>query len=151
MCRSKVFMMTERDNLAARIHAARILVVDDDIDALDLMETVLTQHGYSNVYVASDSTAVAEMFQLAPCDLVLLDMDMPHLNGIAVMRQVREELQAGDYMPVIVVSGSSDAQNRRLAWKEGARDYISKPFNVEEFLQRVHNQLEVRMLFKARS
>jgi putative two-component system response regulator len=143
--------MSDKADLDTRIRTARILVVDDDIDALDLMETVLTQHGYSNVYVASDSTDVAKMFQLAPCDLVLLDMDMPHLNGIAVMRQVRTELQAGDYMPVIVVSGNSDAQSRMLAWKEGARDYISKPFNVEEFLQRVHNQLEVRMLFKARS
>jgi len=143
-------MMTERDNLAARIHAARILVVDDDIDALDLMETVLTQHGYGNVYVASDSTAVAKMFQLAPCDLVLLDMDMPHMDGITVMRQVREDLQHGDYMPVIVVSGRADVPNRLLAWKEGARDYINKPFNTEEFLQRVYNQLEVRMLFKAR-
>jgi len=143
--------MNDKADLNARIHAARILVVDDDIDALDLMETVLTRHCYSNVYVASDSTAVVKMFQLAPCDLVLLDMDMPHLNGIAVMRQVREELQAGDYMPVIVVSANSDAAYRMLAWKEGARDYINKPFDIEEFLQRVRNQLEVRMLFKARA
>lgn len=142
--------MNDKSELDARIRAARILVVDDDIDVLDLMETMLTRHGYGNVYVASDSTAVAKMFQLAPCDLVLLDMDMPHMDGIAVMRQVREGLQHGDYMPVIVVSGRADVPSRLQAWKEGARDYINKPFNTEEFLQRVHNQLEVRMLFKAR-
>jgi DNA-binding response OmpR family regulator len=142
--------MINKSDLDARIHAARILVVDDDFDALELMETVLTQRGYTNVYVASDSTSVARMYQLAPCDLVLLDMNMPHMDGIGVMRQVREDLQGGDYMPVVVVTGRNDIENRLLAWKEGARDYIIKPFNIEEFLQRVYNHLEVRMLFNAR-
>lgn len=142
--------MMSRDDLNTRIRNARILVVDDDVDILDLMESVLTQHGYPNVYVASDSTAVAKMFELAPCDLVLLDMNMPNLDGIGVMRQMSEGLQRGDYIPVVVVSGRNDIENRILAWKEGARDYITKPFNTEEFLQRVHNQLELRMLFNDR-
>jgi DNA-binding response OmpR family regulator len=142
--------MIEDEELNAWIRAARILVVDDDIDVLDLIETLLTQNGYQNVYVASDSTAVAKMFELAPCDLVLLDMDMPHIDGVGVMRQVKEGLMGGDYIPVVVVSGRDDLNSRLLAWKEGARDYIAKPFDSDEFLQRIYNQLEVRMLFNAR-
>jgi DNA-binding response OmpR family regulator len=146
--RLKVNEMSEKNDLNARIYAARILVVDDDIDVLELIDTVLTQNGYKNVYVASDSTAVAKMFQTAPCDLVLLDMNMPEVDGIAVMRQMKAGLLSGDYMPVVVVTGRTDSENRMLAWKEGARDYITKPFAIEEFLQRIYNQLEVRMLFK---
>src|SRR5690349_11743639 len=106
--------MNNNAELTARIRAARILVVDDDVDMLDLVETVLGKRGYTNVYVASDSTAVAKMFELAPCDLVLLDMDMPGMNGLSVMRQVREGLKGGDYMPVVVVSARDDIASRLM-------------------------------------
>ena len=139
------------DGLSAQIYAARILVVDDEISSLELTELVLNKRGYGNVFVASDSTAVAEMFELAPCDLVILDMNMPNRDGIAVMRQVKETLKRGDYLPVIVLTARNDIENRILALKEGARDYITKPFNIEEFLQRIYNHLEVRMLFKSRA
>ena len=143
--------MSAKEDLEARIYEARILVVDDEISSLELMELLLNKRGYKNVFVASDSTSVEKMYELAPCDLVILDMNMPNMDGIAVMRRVKEKLREGDYLPVMVVTARHDIENRILALKEGARDYIAKPFNAEEFLQRVYNHLEVRMLFRNRN
>ena len=137
------------DDLDARIHAARVLVVDDNPDQLDLMEVMLRKHRYTNVELTSDPTCVASSYAAQPYDLILLDMEMPVMNGVDVMRQLKGELK-GAFMPVIVLTAHEGADIRLQALKEGARDYISKPFVDTEFAHRIRNHLEVRMLYNER-
>jgi putative two-component system response regulator len=140
---------TAVDDLDSRIRAARILVVDDNPDQLDLMEVMLRKQGYGNVDLSDAPTSVAAAYAKRPYDLILLDMEMPVMNGIDVMRQLKGELH-GAFMPVIVLTAHEGAQVRLQALQEGARDYISKPFVESEFAHRIHNHLEVRMLYSER-
>ncbi len=144
--RSEAVMTNDLD---ARIHSARILVVDDNLDQLDLMEVMLRKHGYTHVELTDDPTRVASSYAAAPYDLILLDMEMPVMNGVDVMRQLKSVLK-GAFMPVIVLTAHEGADVRLQALKEGARDYISKPFVDTEFTHRIRNHLEVRMLYNER-
>lgn len=146
---SVVLNTNGQDDLDARIRAARILVVDDNPDQLDLMEVMLRKRGYTNVVLTEDPTSVAPSYAQQAYDLILLDMEMPVMNGIAVMRELKGVLH-GAFMPVIVLTAHEGAQVRLQALSEGARDYISKPFVEAEFAHRIHNHLEVRMLYSER-
>jgi putative two-component system response regulator len=141
--------MLVEQSLDTRIRGARILVVDDNVDQLDLMEIMLRKHRYSNVEVTSDPTRVAPSYAASPYDLILLDMEMPVMNGVDVMRQLKGHLN-GAFMPVIVLTAHEGTDVRLQALQEGARDYISKPFVDTEFQHRIRNHLEVRMLYKER-
>ena len=137
------------NDLESRIRAARILVVDDNIDQLDLMEIMLRRQGYGNVALTDDPTSVAASYAAHPHDLILLDMEMPVMNGVDVMRRLKGELR-GAFMPVIVLTAHEGVDVRLQALQEGARDYISKPVVETEFAHRIHNHLEVRMLYRER-
>lgn len=143
---SKTLDMLVEGDLDSRIRSARILIVDDNPDQLDLMELMLRKHGYSNVQLTDNPTSVAPSYAAKPYDLILLDMEMPVMNGVAVMRQLKGELK-GAFMPVIVLTANEGADVRLQALQEGARDYISKPFVDAEFAHRIRNHLEVRMLY----
>ncbi|MBM3341363.1 MAG: response regulator [Betaproteobacteria bacterium] len=142
-------MRQPKDDLDARIHAARILVVDDNPDQLYLMELMLHKHHYRNVEVTADPTQVASAYAANPYDLILLDMEMPVMNGADVMRELKSHLK-GEFLPVIVLTAHDGAQVRLQVLEAGARDYISKPFVEAEFAHRIRNHLEVRMLYKER-
>ncbi len=137
------------NDLESRIRAARILVVDDNIDQLDLMEIMLRRQGYGNVALTDDPTSVASSYAAQPHDLILLDMEMPVMNGVDVMRRLKGELR-GAFMPVIVLTAHEGVEVRLQALQEGARDYISKPVVETEFAHRIRNHLEVRMLYRER-
>ena len=137
------------DDLDSRIQSARILVVDDNLDQLDLMEVMLRRHRYTNVELTDNPARVASSYAASPYDLILLDMEMPVMNGVDVMRELRGVLK-GAFMPVIVLTAHESADVRLQALKEGARDYLSKPFVETEFAHRIRNHLEVRMLYSER-
>ena len=135
--------------LLSQALSARILVVDDVEANVLLLENLLRQQGFANVQCTTDSRTVAGMHRAEPFDLILLDLQMPHLDGIAVMEQIRPA-EGEDFLPVIVVSAFSDSENRLLALQKGARDYILKPLEVPEVIQRIRNYLEVKILYRER-
>jgi adenylate cyclase len=128
---------------------ARILVVDDVEANVLLLQNLLRQQGYREVHTATDARTVVEMHRLDPFDLILLDLQMPYLNGIEIMEQLKP-VPGADFLPVIVVTAFSDEENRLKALRQGARDYIVKPFNRDEVILRIRNYLEVRMLYRER-
>jgi len=128
-----------------KITDARILIVDDEPANLRLLEAMLRMEGYSALVSLSDPRAVAEHYRNGHFDIVLLDINMPHLDGFQVMAQLRE-LETGSYLPVLVLTAQSDAATRLRALQAGARDFVTKPFLREEVITRIRNQLEVRML-----
>ena len=130
---------------AADILAARILVVDDDTDAVRTLEQALTGAGYSAVSTTTDPHAVGALHRNNDYDLILLDVQMPGMDGFQVMEGLKEFERDG-YLPVLALT--AEPGHRTQALRYGARDFLRKPFDVEELLLRVRNMVEVRLLYK---
>ncbi|MDB6115090.1 MAG: histidine kinase [Lacunisphaera sp.] len=128
---------------ASDILQARILIVDDQAANVALLEQMLRQAGYTALSSTQDPAAVCELHRLHRYDLILLDLQMPGLDGFQVMAGLKE-IETGSYLPVLVITAQPDHKLRAL--KAGAKDFISKPFELPEVLLRVHNMLEVRLL-----
>ena len=137
----------EQSSTLQAIKAATILVVDDQPVNVKLLEKVLQAEGYPNIISTTDSREAVALFQQHRCDIVLLDLNMPHIDGFGVMEQLRAI--AEDYPPVLVLTALKDRDSRVRALENGARDFVSKPFDRVELLSRIRNMLEVRMLNKA--
>jgi diguanylate cyclase (GGDEF)-like protein/PAS domain S-box-containing protein len=106
--------------------AARILVVDDELTARLLMRAALEKAGFE-VVLAENGTAALTQFQAQACDLVMLDVEMPDMNGYQVCAQLRADI--GDELPIVMVTGMDDLQSIERAFDAGATDFIAKPIN----------------------
>ncbi|KQV80630.1 diguanylate cyclase [Massilia sp. Root351] len=124
---------------------AKILVVDDCADNIDLMLEILRDAGYSNVSSTMLPEQVCGLHRQHCYDLILLDLQMPELNGFQVMKGLKEIEQDG-YLPVLALTAQPSFKIAAL--EAGARDFISKPFDLLEVHKRIHNMLEVRLLYK---
>lgn len=132
---------------ATDILAARILVVDDDVDSASMLSQALVLNGYSAVTTTSDPHAVHDLHRINDYDLILLDVQMPGMDGFVVMEGLKEFERDG-YLPVLALTGEPGHRNRAL--KLGARDFLCKPVEIDELLLRVRNMVEVRLLYKER-
>ncbi len=124
---------------------ARILIVDDQEANVILLERLLGGAGYTNVTSTMDPQQVCALHRKHDYDLILLDLQLPLMDGF----QVLAALQAGlteSYVPVIVVTAQPGHKLRAL--QAGAKDFISKPFDLLEITTRIHNMLEVRLLYR---
>ena len=127
----------------AAILQAKILIVDDLPANVLLLERMLSGAGYTSIASTLDSRAVCDLHQKNDYDLIVLDLQMPEMDGFAVMEALKG-VEKNGYLPVLVITAQPDHKLRAL--KAGAKDFISKPFDVAEVLTRVHNMLEVRLL-----
>lgn len=130
---------------------ARILVVDDEPANLKLVDKMLRKDGYENVVLISDPRAVLAASQQGQTDLILLDINMPGMDGFAVMAQLMA-LKDPLLPPIVVLTAQGRDEVMLRAFSEGARDFICKPFDRYELLARVRNLLDVhlahRLLFE---
>jgi len=124
---------------------AKILVVDDCADNIDLMLEILREAGYTDVTATMLPDQVCALHRQHCYDLILLDLQMPELNGFQVMKGLKEIEQDG-YLPVLALTAQPSFKIAAL--EAGARDFISKPFDLLEVHKRIHNMLEVRLLYK---
>ncbi|MBN3820940.1 response regulator [Paraburkholderia sp. Se-20369] len=127
----------------AAILGARILVVDDLEANVRLLEQILRRAGYAQVSSTMDAAEVYALHRAHRYDLILLDLQMPGTDGFQVMESLKA-LEADNYLPVIVITAQPAHKLRAL--EAGAKDFISKPFDLAEVLMRVRNMLEVRVL-----
>lgn len=132
-----------------RLRTAPILVVDDLEANVFLLENMLRQRGYVNVTSTTNPHAVAGLHQQHQFALILLDMQMPGLDGLGVMEQLRAE-KPEQLLPVLVITAQTDGELRLKGLAAGARDYVTKPFVVAELSQRIRNLLEVELAFRDR-
>ncbi|MDP1918654.1 MAG: response regulator [Myxococcales bacterium] len=123
----------------------KILIVDDEEANVALLEQLLKGAGYVDVSSTTDSGKVCELHLVNAFDLILLDLHMPGMDGFQVMENL-EQIERDSYIPVLVLTAHPDHKVRAL--NAGARDFISKPFDLAEVLARVHNMLEVRLLHR---
>jgi putative two-component system response regulator len=128
-----------------QLPTAKILIVDDQAPNVMLLEKMLQLEGYSNVLGVTDPTLVADLYALHRFDIVLLDLNMPQLDGFQVMQQL-QALEQENYVPILVLTAQSDPATRLRALQSGARDFIGKPFDRLEVLTRIRNMLEVRLM-----
>lgn len=134
-------MITSSDILSASI-----LVVDDQEANVLLLERMLRGAGYTSIASTRQPEQVCELHRQNRYSLILLDLHMPGLDGFQVMEALKE-IETDGYLPVLVITAQPDHKLRAL--KAGARDFISKPFDLAEVLMRVHNMIEVRLLHLA--
>jgi len=125
---------------------SRILVVDDQLANLRVLETVLDIAGYKNVRCLDDSREVLPVVAEFSPDLIMLDLHMPHVDGLAVMDQLGEVIPQDDYVPILVLTGDASARAKEQALSRGAHDFLSKPLNRTEVQLRVKNLLQSRSL-----
>jgi PAS domain S-box-containing protein len=127
------------------IRNAGILIVDDQEANVSLLVQILQDAGYTSVASTMDPTKVCSLHLQNHYDLILLDLQMPGMDGFQVM----QGLKTGDkdaYLPVMVITAQPGHKLRAL--EAGARDFISKPFDVVEVRTRIRNMVEVRLLYK---
>ena len=132
--------------LRASLKNARILIVDDNAPNIALIENVLNRDGYTDLRSTTDSRRVSALFDTFQPDLILLDLHMPYLDGFAVMDQLRERVQAEAYLPILVLTADIAPEAKLRALAAGARDFLTKPFDLAEVSLRIHNLLETRYL-----
>ncbi|MEZ5283903.1 MAG: response regulator [Vicinamibacterales bacterium] len=125
---------------------AHILVIDDEPINVEMVTNLLGRSGYTRVSGMTDARQLEAYILGAPPDLVLLDIHMPERDGFEVMDALAPLIKA-DRLPVIVVTGDDSADVRRRALTHGARDFLTKPFDLTEIAIRVRNHLETRFLF----
>ncbi|MES2228161.1 MAG: response regulator [Pseudomonadota bacterium] len=130
---------------APDILGASILIVDDQDANVKLLERVLGEAGYTRVSSTMRPQDVSTLHRENRHDLILLDLQMPGMDGFEVMDGLKADA-ADSYLPVIVLTAQPAHKLRAL--QAGAKDFISKPFDLVEVKTRIHNMLEVRLLYK---
>ena len=130
---------------AAAILDASILIVDDQQPNVSLLEQLLGEAGYTCVASTLNPKEVCGLHRRNRYDLILLDLQMPGMDGFQVMEALKTN-DADGYLPVIVLTAQPGHKLRAL--QAGAKDFISKPFDLLEVKTRIHNMLEVRLLYK---
>ena len=124
---------------------ASILIVDDQAANVTLLEQVLQDAGYTRVTATMDPHEVCGLHRKNTYDLILLDLQMPGMDGFQVMEGLKTNVKES-YLPVLVLTAQPGHKLRAL--QAGAKDFISKPFDLIEVKTRIHNMLEVRLLYK---
>src|SRR3984957_18005873 len=122
---------------------AKVLGVDDKPANVLLIEGMLRVAGYTSFESTTNPQAVCKMHLDRAYDLILLDLQMPVMDGFQVMDGLKK-IETEGYLPVLVITAQPDHKLRALM--AGAKDFVSKPFDLAEVLMRVHNMLEVRLL-----
>lgn len=137
---------TQQDLLTPKIRDSRILIVDDDNFHNNVLRKWLAIEGYQFVDAITNGD---ELFRrLEQIDLLILDLNMPGLNGFTIISRLRE-FRANTFLPILVITGHQDRENRIRALAAGASDFLTKPIERDESKARIENLLTIRMLYRA--
>jgi PAS domain S-box-containing protein len=124
---------------------AKILIVDDQDANVRLLEQMLSDAGYTCIASTMDPHEVCALYRQNRYDLILLDLQMPGMDGFQVLEGLKK-IEPDGYLPVLVITAQPGHKLRAL--QAGAKDFVSKPFDLVEVQTRIHNMLEVRLLYK---
>jgi CheY-like chemotaxis protein len=131
---------------------SKILIIDDLESNIDVLKGLLELEGYSNIASITDPRKVIELVKTFEPDLVLLDLMMPHLTGYDVIEILKEHrknsLNPNKYLPILVMTADITSEAKHKALKIGAKDFLSKPFDLVEVGYRIRNLLETQYLYQ---
>ena len=125
---------------------ARLLIVDDCVANISLLRNILHRLGFTQIDTISDSRETFEHVAEFRPDLIILDLNMPHLDGFAVMQELGKVIPRGTFLPVLVLTADATGETKRKALAAGATDLVTKPFNSAEVFMRIRNLLQIRFL-----
>jgi len=123
----------------------KILVIDDEPANVVLLQEILAENGYTKVASFTDSRIALERYEESRPDLILLDLMMPHVDGLTILENVRSQL-SDIFLPVLVLTADVNEATKRRALAAGATDFLLKPFDPIEVVLRIANLLEIRRL-----
>jgi putative two-component system response regulator len=129
------------------VQTSRILIVDDQPANVLLLERTLRGAGYTNLAGITDPREALRTFTEFQPDLVAMDLRMPHVDGFALLKQLRSRMPAGTFVPVLVLTADTSRKAKQEALALGAKDFLTKPIDVAEALLRIYNLLETRWLY----
>ncbi len=135
--------------MPATLPDPKILIVDDEPANVSLLQAILQRAGYRRVQGLTDPRLAEDAVQHSVPDLVLLDLNMPHLNGYELTRRLRQAQRPGSFVPILILTADITPAARQRALAGGATDFLTKPFDNTEVLQRCRNLLATRALHLA--
>ncbi len=125
---------------------ARLLIVDDSVANISLLRNILNRLGFTQIDTITDPReTLSRVVEFRP-DLIILDLNMPHLDGFEVMQQLGKVISRDTFLPVLVLTADITAETKRRALSAGASDFLTKPFNSSEIFMRIRNLLHIRFL-----
>jgi len=131
---------------------AKILIVDDLESNIDVLKGLLEMEGYTNVEATVDPRKVLGLVKSFDPELLLLDLMMPRLNGFEVMEQLKEarlkSLSPNKFLPIMILTADITSEAKHKALAGGAKDFLSKPFDLIEVSYRIRNLLETQFLYQ---
>jgi putative two-component system response regulator len=136
--------MSQRNRMD--LHNARVLIIDDQATNVRLLHRMLTVAGYHEIRGITEPREAFDAFVEFQPDLVLLDLQMPGMDGFAVMEQLQQTVAEDQFLPILVLTGEGGVGARERALGMGAKDFVDKPFHVTEVMLRIRNLLETRFL-----
>jgi putative two-component system response regulator len=128
------------------LRGAKILIIDDQPSNVLLLESILEEEDHAAYRSLSDPRQALPVFLEYEPDLILLDLQMPHLNGFEVMQLIRAQLPAGTFLPILILTADITPEAKQRALAQGASDFLTKPFDNIEVSLRVQNLLRTRAL-----
>jgi signal transduction histidine kinase len=123
---------------------SKILIIDDEEVNVRLLKRILLHGGFENLFTTTDSRTTTALFRDTQPDLILTDWLMPHLNGYALVGQLRQLIGPVDYLPIVVLTADVTLQAKRQALSIGVTDFLTKPIDALEVTLRVGNLLQAR-------
>jgi len=129
-----------------KILNARILIIDDQELNVRILQRILQKAGYTNLRSLTESRQTLEVFEEFRPDLILLDLMMPEMDGFEVMARLKAVVAQECYLPILVLTADITPESKHRALEQGARDFLTKPFDHTEVLLRIKNLLETRFL-----
>jgi DNA-binding response OmpR family regulator len=131
---------------AEKIRNAKILIIDDEPANIMVLEETLKQSGHTAIKTTTDPREALATFKEYQPDLVLLDLNMPHLNGFQVLELIKQ-VDPENNVPIMILTAQIDQSTRLQALDSGVREFLTKPFDILEVSLRIRNMLEMRLLF----
>ena len=126
-------------------HKSKIMIVDDEPSNVLLLEQMLIHEGYESLHSTIDSTEFLKLFTEVEPDIILLDLNMPRVDGFEIMEQLKT-VDPQSLVPILVLTALRDEETKLRALRSGAKDFLSKPFDLTEASLRIKNLLEMRLL-----
>ena len=129
------------------VKRSKLLIVDDQEANVGLLLSILREQGFLGLQSLTDPRLVLPLFLDFQPDLVLLDLRMPHIDGLSLLKQLRSRIPDNVYLPFVIVTADLSQRTRQAALSLGAKDFLTKPVNAAEAVLRVYNLLETRFLY----
>jgi len=128
------------------VQNSKIMIVDDQQANVELLRQILQHYGFVGLHGFTDPRRVLPMFSEVDPDLVLLDLQMPYVDGLSLLRQLRSRIPQDAYLPFMILTADSSSKSKKEALTLGAKDFLTKPFDQLEVVLRCYNLLETRFL-----